>query len=450
MKFLAILMAGMMAFAFQSGEMFELDVELNARWDSKNFKKEHKANIKAVLPKGTKGVVQEVIQLRKGAQGVKIKVTSEGKFKDQEYWVYNNPASPFLIKVAGNQNETREPADEAGEVGKLKKDQWARKDQDQDQMQDMIRGMDGASKKINDQISPQDCKDCEVADAGRGEKQEPVAPLVDFINQDEDHENITSSVCRFAMEGVDVCSHTREDGSQSENSFVISNKGGNPTFAPSEYYTQRAFEFNYSGKARQNLNLTVFDGVDDTTSHSNWSIMMFFPRKVLPSVKKNGNTLDVTLATGEVVKFDAKTREIINSAKVAGSCAAVNDKSKVESVLCEEPMSVCKKAGGCDTAFGKRKMDVAQPLGLKYTGSGIMIKTDSTVLPIGDNRARPVEVTRYVNGVLHSCKVQTTELWVNKKGGDENTDFKYSRDEEFYKFLKSKKACAGLVSKPLE
>jgi hypothetical protein len=430
-KALAFLLSiSISAFAFQRGEVIELNKALNARWGAK-FTKENN-NIATVLPKGTQGVVEEVMKFKSGGMGVKVAV-STGKAAGKSYWLYHHPQKPSLA-YKGGEPIKRDP--KAKKEVETLREIIAAEDQDEEVKHAAIETLDKGAKGIK-RISPDtessDC--CKDTVAGKGLPEVQLTkdgefPENNIRNPEKDINSLglTSPVCRSRATGYDICSWRDESGQFHESSFKFENDGGNKIFGPTEYYTGRSWEFEYKDMARQDMSLLVVDQPDDTTSHANWSLMMFFPRKVLPSIKATSGEFHVTLPTGEKVRYNAKTKEVLS-----GDCQRP---TKSKDVFCEGPLNI--KANGR-----------AGALDLRYQGEGIMIKTDASVLPIGDNVARPVTLSRFVDGVKVSCQLKTTDLWREKSPGAEDATFKWPTDDGFVQYLATQKNCAALVKNPL-
>lgn len=78
---------------------------------------------------------------------------------------------------------------------------------------------------------------------------------------------------------------------------------------------QREFLFQFPDRAREETALLVSDDValSGRYSHDNmFRELYFFPRRQLPSLRRNGARFEVSLPTGEPVVFDAGTVEVID------------------------------------------------------------------------------------------------------------------------------------------
>ena len=77
---------------------------------------------------------------------------------------------------------------------------------------------------------------------------------------------------------------------------------------------QREFLFQFPDRAREEMALLVSDDValSGRYSHDNmFRELYFFPRRQLPSLRRNGGRFEVRLPTGEPVVFDARTSEVV-------------------------------------------------------------------------------------------------------------------------------------------
>jgi len=103
--------------------------------------------------------------------------------------------------------------------------------------------------------------------------------------------------------------------------FEFSNPGGNRILPPrrdpvKNQFFARDFQFRFDERARQDIHLMVSDWVparDRVFRLSDLmnSLMLFFPRDVLPAIVNWQNRNIVTLPTGEEVEFDAATHEVV-------------------------------------------------------------------------------------------------------------------------------------------
>ena len=103
--------------------------------------------------------------------------------------------------------------------------------------------------------------------------------------------------------------------------FEFSNPGGNRILPPrrdplKNQFFGRDYQFRFDERARQDIHLMVSDWVPSRDrvfrlSELMNSLMLFFPRDVLPAIVVWQNRSIVTLPTGEEVEFDAASYEVI-------------------------------------------------------------------------------------------------------------------------------------------
>ncbi len=196
--------------------------------------------------------------------------------------------------------------------------------------------------------------------------------------------------------------------------FEFSNYGGNRILPPrrdaskNQFYT-RDFQFRFDERARQDIYLMISDWVPsrDRVFHLSEimnSLMLFFPRKVLPAIVNAGGTNIVNLPTGEAIEFDASSHEIRNG------------------VFLETAVDVNPDGNA-------RKFP-----GIEYRGKGLLLRVDArgkdprianiATITIG---TPPDNCT----GGCKRCQVPSKELW-HQTGAER---FKFSSDVEFDRFL---------------
>lgn len=102
--------------------------------------------------------------------------------------------------------------------------------------------------------------------------------------------------------------------------FEFSNHGGNRILPPrrdavkNQLYT-RDFQFRFDERARQDIHLLISDWAPSRDrvfrlSELTHTLLLFFPRTVLPAIVNSDHRNIVTLPTGEEVEFAAATHEI--------------------------------------------------------------------------------------------------------------------------------------------
>lgn len=150
----------------------------------------------------------------------------------------------------------------------------------------------------------------------------------------------------------------------------------------------REWQFDFAGQARQDLGISISDYNDNAYSKSQFTYMMVFPRRYLPSIRTDGDQQIVTLPTGETVTYDTKTKKVLGGALTDAKT---------------------------------------------YTGSNVVIKVDATGK---EPRLGKGSATISKNG--KSCKVPLKSLWPDQSDSS-MLHFKYSTDQEFDDFLKTQK-----------
>lgn len=201
--------------------------------------------------------------------------------------------------------------------------------------------------------------------------------------------------------------------------FEFSNHGGNPILAPrrdavKNQFFSRDFQFRFDERARQDIHLMVSDWVPSRDrvfrlSEIMNSLMLFFPRAILPAIVNNGAHNWVTLPTGEEILFDADTHEIRGG------------------VLSEAPVDL------------NPDRQARRFPGIDYRGGGVMVRADArgtdprigttaTILARapGDN----------CNGATNcrQCQVPSRELW-DQTGA---ARFRFATDDEFDRYLQAR------------
>ena len=209
--------------------------------------------------------------------------------------------------------------------------------------------------------------------------------------------------------------------------FDFSNRGANRV-VPHRYdssknqFFGRDFQFRFDEWARQDIHLLISDWAPSRDrqfrlSELMNSIMVFFPRNLLPAIVKSERRTILTLPTGEAVEFDAATNEIIGG------------------VFSEEPLDL-------NPDRAARKFPA-----VNYTGKGVVVRADArgsdprlSGLASITTGSPPTDCAN--KGNCNECKVPTKDLW----HGSGAVRFKFATDEEFDRFLQLR--CGfGLPSK---
>ena len=198
--------------------------------------------------------------------------------------------------------------------------------------------------------------------------------------------------------------------------FEFSNNGGNRILPPrrdaskNQFYS-RDFQFRFDERARQDIHLMISDWVPsrDRVFHLSEimnSLMLFFPRKVLPAIVNAGEKNIVNLPTGEAIEFDASTHEIRGGVFL-------------ESAVDVNPDGSARKFPG-----------------IEYHGKGLLLRVDA--------RGKDPRIANIATITIGSapencaggsgcnrCQVPSKELWDQSCA----ERFKFSSDAEFDQFL---------------
>jgi hypothetical protein len=246
---------------------------------------------------------------------------------------------------------------------------------------------------------------------------------VESIVTKPDHDKLTSADYRAIDNTSDNdgngYTYSTSDDTHAVVGFELLNKGGNQTLPPettASGYPIRKYAFDFKSRATQDLHLEIIDGVEESDSHNMQSNIYMFPRKVVPaiSVSADGNTLSVTLPTGEIETFDNKTKAMLSG--------PIKETSPVDL----NPNRFTRKHPQVSFAGGNPK--------------NVYLKNDSrTAADFRDAKTTVVQ-----NG--RSCSVLTSQLFNTATGGSAangwtpqgNTSFKFATDAEFNAFLQSK------------
>ena len=159
----------------------------------------------------------------------------------------------------------------------------------------------------------------------------------------------------------------------------------------------REWSFEYPGQATQDMGIMVSDFNDEAFSKSQFTYLMVFPRRYLPSIRTEGNKQIVTLPTGETVTYDTQTKKILSGAL---SDSLSNDKAYIG-----EYVSIKVNRNGEEPRLGKGMATITKP---------------------GKDGKKKQE-----------CKVSLKELWPDQS---ENSalHFKYPTDKAFDEFLQKR------------
>jgi hypothetical protein len=201
--------------------------------------------------------------------------------------------------------------------------------------------------------------------------------------------------------------------------FEFSNHGGNRVLSPrrdaskNQFFT-RDYQFRFDDRARQDIHLMVSDWVPSRDrqfrlSELMNSLILFFPRKMLPAIVNFGERNIVTLPTGEEIEFNAATQEV-----AAG-------------VFVEAPVDL--NPDGRARKFPD----------ISYSGGGVMVRADArgtdprlSASALILNNAAPADCIP--GSPCARCQVPSRALW-EQSGA---VRFKFATDQEFHRFLLSR------------
>lgn len=404
--------------AFKVGEQVELEAYLNARSSAAFLK--NSGNVKTVLSKGTKGEVLESKKMPSGNYGIKIKVQT-GPRRGESYWLYYDLKSPKMKLFDAKKLEQRPEQIDQARLAELTARQEAIREPEEAALIEAANNANRVlSDKENSQIKPPaagaDCapftarSTISTVSEDNYSESDVVAPFREVVS-----ENYSSrQMCTTSENGYNLCKSY--PGNKIEK-FELTNYGPNNIVKSNVPYINRQMTFEFEERASSEMKMLVADAVDDRTSTVTYSIMLFFPRSVLPAIKKIGEVFEVTLPNREIVRYNAKTNEVIGG------------------VFTEGPI---------ETNPANKK---AMPANLKYTGAGVMIRADkSGDLPYGDielpngNPAPSTSTATISKKGFKDCRVPSKDIWYTdyKRGSNVFIKPEFSSDKGLDEFVKKK------------
>ncbi len=356
-KLIPILVLVSLAAGFKVDDELELDQMLNGR-SSAAFATYSK-NIKATLPKGTRGKVVEVSRpFASGNQGLKILI-SEGPRKGQSYWVYFNKKQPALKLVDKTKKETPEP-DKAANATAIT-DISGRRDMDEHALEETVKlvtntVVSDVAAELNRPLS-NPCPKPPVITPPMAPVQILTPPIerkiaeeapVDPVIPPRRNEPVGAAFERVEPRNQEGCtSFPNRDGYNIINyincqtnevlfsgGFKFTDGPGHPylTGASSKYpdagTPARAIEFVSKDGALNETYVYLTDVAGGPDSHDVKSVMFIIPRKVVPKAETVGDEVHVTLTTGEKVIFDKKSNAIKSGAMKEGPIDLTTDRFK--------------------------------------------------------------------------------------------------------------------------
>lgn len=113
----------------------------------------------------------------------------------------------------------------------------------------------------------------------------------------------------------------------------------------------RKVEFWSRNGALNETYIYMYDEAGGPDSHNTKSMMFVLPRKVVPSVKVNGNDVEVTMNTGEKIIFDKRTSAIKSGAMREGPLDLTTDRHR------RQPPNVQYSGTGISIRLNHRYLD---------------------------------------------------------------------------------------------
>jgi hypothetical protein len=229
----------------------------------------------------------------------------------------------------------------------------------------------------------------------------------------------TVLIPRASESPVSVAWQYRKNRQNQIVGFEFSNPGGN-RILPQRYAVEknhaftRDFCFRFDERARQDIHLLISDWAPSRDrrfrlSEIMNSILHFFPRNYLPTIARSNERNVVTLPTGELVEFDARTHEVVGG------------------VFLEVPVDL-------NPDHAARNYP-----GVHYLGKGVVVRADSRgkdprVGTVATITAGSLPAQCKAGTGCDQCRVPAMELW-DPKGA---ARFKYTTDEEFDRYLQAR------------
>ena len=390
--------------AFDVDQVIELEKYLNGR-TSGNFLKSTD-NVKALLPPGTRGKIIKKKAFNSGNFGYEIEVQN-GPEKGHPLWVYYRTDSPGmkLYSDVAQKEETRKPAE--AKALKTTRPQPALREPPEDSSDTIKKSLEKISEgnqKLRE-VS-KGCSDCEISKVSHAGVESKVvtlpaqveqdSPILDPIARTENPLKIPSTRCR-SVGSIDVC---MGEGDTAISQLVLRNTESAKIVGRKAEGRAREWRFNREGQAQQDLGVFISDTPNGDDKQGQESFMMFFPRKTLPTSKRVGNYVVMTLPNGETVTYDQNNQV-------------------VKGVLSE------------DSAIGPATRSLS-PAKVSYKGQGVVLRADN----VGhDPRHGAAKVT--ISKGDQSCQVAKKELWPDQSESS-SYKFKYAADADFDKFLKAR------------
>jgi len=238
--------------------------------------------------------------------------------------------------------------------------------------------------------SPGTVLNCDNEGSAAFDREDPRPLSLEYLTQESDPTS-TWEMIMMKVKGQDLFV---------QNGFLFSNYGineiaGQPIVAKNE--VEREWKFISRDDSKRETFLWITDEAGSgKLSERMDTMIVFIPRKVKPSIKLIGEEVHVSLATGESIVFDKKTKVV---------------KSGV------------LKEGKVDLNPDRFKRKFAP---INYEGSGIALRIDHRG---EDPRVFAKMVSISQKG--KNCQIPRAELW-------DNVNFKFSDDSKLVEFLNKK------------
>jgi hypothetical protein len=162
----------------------------------------------------------------------------------------------------------------------------------------------------------------------------------------------------------------------------------------------RLIEFWSRDHALNETYLYLADTAGGPDSHDVKSAMIILPRKVIPSVKVNGNEIEMTMTTGEKVIFDKRTKAIKSGALREGPADITTDRFK------RQPPNVHYNGSGISIRLNHRYEDPFQSsetAEVKQGGRTCKIPRSTLFDPKG--KLKTTSDAQFVRVINQSCPV---------------------------------------------
>jgi hypothetical protein len=413
MRLWPALILAALSLGFKTGEILELSDYLNAHRTS-NVRKDAQNKIFVLTPKTT-GKITQIKRLRRGNFALELQLR-DGSHSGRQVWVFYDSRHPRLKLYSGLDDksgsslqvgETRLPDNAKLAMTTAEQEAVQTPEQQEIQEADSDPGLAAQLDTVQNTAAqlgaakPPCPEDNETVIASAPVRPSLPGTYPESVSAAPKTDNYTEKKTYPTGEqrAEGYTAWVEPTGEVSQFSFM--NYGGNSMVSgkPDEniFVHNRSFSFQMPGGARQELRFEVTDNPGETPgmkAGNRESYFVVFPRKVLPSIKVTNGVYEVTLATGEVVRFKADTHEIVGG------------------VLSEGPLG---------SGFPS----------IHYGGSGVIIRSDAIH---SDPRTgmRTATVSKPQAG--QNCKVPVSQLWTEDA---DRPRFRFATDEGFDRFLRT-------------